>query len=229
MSQLMPYLSGFRVADVVACAKRMPGRDARQRRPGPAARSYAASRGHQGQDPHARPPPCGAREANHRSMRRKTQAIPTGLEAGTDPTLVQRWISSEVQAERTVAETRLRQLTNPPELGDMVSVLRNADPADNDLYRTLGRTLTYHLSRQVVSAKIEQNGSCTRLCRRSDTLSRPTLQSAKSSADASQRVGLGASPMWRAWVLLAAFTAVTSWSAGPDYSRTAASRSRLNC
>jgi site-specific DNA recombinase len=34
------------------------------------------------------------------------------LEAGTDPGLVQLWIS-EVQAERTVAETTLRQLTNP--------------------------------------------------------------------------------------------------------------------
>jgi site-specific DNA recombinase len=102
------------------------------------------------------------------------------LEAGTDPSLVQRWIS-EVQAERTVAETRLRQLTNPrtltseqiaqlvAELGDMVNVLRNADPADKvDLYRSLGLTLTYHLSRQAVSAKIEQSGSCTRLCRRGD-------------------------------------------------------------
>jgi hypothetical protein len=126
------------------------------------------------------------------------------LEAGTDPSLVPRWIS-EVQAERAVAETRLRQLTNPPtmtneqiaqlvaELGDMMNILRDADPADKvDLYRTLGLTLRYHPSRQAVSANIEQSGSCIRLCRRGDTLSSPTLQPAKSSAETSQRVGLGA-------------------------------------
>jgi site-specific DNA recombinase len=63
------------------------------------------------------------------------------LEAGTDPALIARW-TAEVNAQRVMAQTRLRQATGrtrmtPAEIsaivtamGGLIEVLRHADPAD---------------------------------------------------------------------------------------------------
>jgi site-specific DNA recombinase len=78
------------------------------------------------------------------------------LEGGTDAALVAGW-TAEVNAARVRAEHRLRQLTGRhrmtraeirhlvDSLGDMVKVLRLADPADQaTIYRQLRLRLTYH-------------------------------------------------------------------------------------
>ncbi|WP_372495157.1 recombinase family protein [Micromonospora phytophila] len=70
------------------------------------------------------------------------------LDSGTDPTIVSRWIA-DVQAEQVTAEANLRRLTgrrtmSPDEirhivetLGNIIAVLRDADPADKALiYRS---------------------------------------------------------------------------------------------
>jgi site-specific DNA recombinase len=80
------------------------------------------------------------------------------LEAGADPTVVTGWIA-EVEAERRHFLTLLGQPKPRPaqrmsreqigdlvaKLGDIMAVLRDADPADRaEVYRQLGLKLTYH-------------------------------------------------------------------------------------
>jgi site-specific DNA recombinase len=77
------------------------------------------------------------------------------LEGGTDPALIARW-TAEVNAQRAMAQRRLRQAAGttrmtPAEIhnrvtaiGDLVAVLRIADPADKAaVYGHLGLKLTY--------------------------------------------------------------------------------------
>ena len=100
------------------------------------------------------------------------------LEAGTDPTVVQQWIT-QVQAEKATAEAELRQLTSrrtmtPEEintiveaLGGIASILRRADPADKaGVYRQLGLRLTYEPGPRLIKAEANPSGSCTSLCPR---------------------------------------------------------------
>ena len=89
---------------------------------------------------------CDAKLRQHRAA----------LEAGADPVLVTNWIN-ETQARRAAAEARLRkpagrrrmtreEITSlVTALGDLMQVLRDADPADKaEVYSHLGLTLTYH-------------------------------------------------------------------------------------
>jgi site-specific DNA recombinase len=86
------------------------------------------------------------------SLRRHRAA----LEAGASPEIVTAWIN-ETQAKRAAAEARLRhqstgrrrmtreEITNVIKaLGDLMTVLSEADPADKaEVYQQLGLTLTY--------------------------------------------------------------------------------------
>ena len=89
---------------------------------------------------------CDAKLRQHRAA----------LEAGADPVLVTSWIN-ETQARRAAAQARLRQSAGQRRmtreeitslvtaLGDIMLVLKEADPADKaEIYSRLGLTLTYH-------------------------------------------------------------------------------------
>ncbi|WP_433493692.1 recombinase family protein [Micromonospora sp. CA-248089] len=99
----------------------------------------------------------------------KLERYRAALDAGADPSVVSSWIA-QTQAERARAETDL----HPPEsaaprrmtqaeiatlvraLGDIVTVLRDADPADKaEVYRQLGLRLTYHPQTQTVHAEAD--------------------------------------------------------------------------
>ncbi len=112
---------------------------------------------------------CDARLRQHRAA----------LEAGADPVLVTSWMS-ETQARRAVAEARLRKPSGRRRmtrdeitslvtaLGDVIRVLRDADPADKaEVYSRLGLTLTYHPGGKRVIAEVRPNlgvyvGECPR-------------------------------------------------------------------
>jgi hypothetical protein len=78
------------------------------------------------------------------------------LEAGTDPTLIAQW-TAEVNAARAAAQTQLRAATGHTgrmtteeinnlvaPIGNILAVLRDADPADKaQIYTNLGLRLTY--------------------------------------------------------------------------------------
>ncbi|WP_143728126.1 hypothetical protein [Micromonospora cremea] len=91
------------------------------------------------------------------------------LDAGADPALVTGWIT-QTQAERARAEADLQstQQTEPRRmsrsqiadlvraLGDIATVLRNADPDDKaEVYRQLGLRLTYQTETQTVRAAVD--------------------------------------------------------------------------
>ena len=98
------------------------------------------------------------------------------LDAGTDPVLVQQWIT-QVQAERAVAAADLRQITGrrsltADEISTMVDamsgiaqILRQADPADKaEVYQQLGIRLTYKPGPRLIQAEASPSGSCTKVC-----------------------------------------------------------------
>jgi site-specific DNA recombinase len=102
---------------------------------------------------------CDAKLKQHRAA----------LEAGADPALVTSWMN-ETQARRSVAEARLRkpagrrrmtrdEITSlVTALGDVMRVLRDADPADKaEVYSRLGLTLTYHPGGKRVIAEVRPN------------------------------------------------------------------------
>ena len=102
------------------------------------------------------------------------------LDAGTDPAVVQQWIT-QVQAEKAIAEADLRQLTGRPTmspeeintvveaLSGMTHILRSADPIDKtDIYRQLGLTLTYEPGLRMIKAEADPDRSCTKVCPRGD-------------------------------------------------------------
>jgi hypothetical protein len=96
-----------------------------------------------------------------------------------DPVLVTSWII-ETQARRTVAEARIKkpagrrrvtrdEITNlVTALGDVMQVLRDADPADKaEVYSRLGLTLTYHPQNRLVKVEVRPEmfmyiGKCPR-------------------------------------------------------------------
>jgi hypothetical protein len=92
----------------------------------------------------------------------KLRAHRAALEAGADPAIVAGWMA-EVQAQRVVAEARLRQGSGRQRmtaeeitrvvssLRDLMSVLAAADPVDKaQIYSQLGLALTYHPGSQTV-------------------------------------------------------------------------------
>jgi site-specific DNA recombinase len=102
------------------------------------------------------------------------------LDAGTDPVLVQQWIT-QVQAEKAVAAANLRQITGrrvmtADEIGTLVdamsgiaTILRQADPADKaQVYQQLGIRLTYKPGPRLIQAEASPNGSCTKVCPEGD-------------------------------------------------------------
>ncbi|WP_406076006.1 zinc ribbon domain-containing protein [Micromonospora sp. NBC_01638] len=102
---------------------------------------------------------CDAKFAQYRAA----------LDAGADPALVTGWIA-QTQAERARAEADLQttQQTEPHRmsrsqiadlvqaLGDIATVLRDADPDDKaEVYRQLGLRLTYQTETQTVRAAVD--------------------------------------------------------------------------
>jgi site-specific DNA recombinase len=112
---------------------------------------------------------CDAKLRQHRAA----------LEAGADPVLVTGWMK-ETQAKRAAAEARLKKPTGRRRmtrdeitsvvkaLGDVMQVLKDADPADKaEIYGQLGLTLTYHPQDKRVKAEAQPNsimyvGACPR-------------------------------------------------------------------
>lgn len=99
---------------------------------------------------------CDRKMAQHRAA----------LEAGADPATVTTWIN-QTRAERDALQARLNP-TQPTRrrlsreqiaalvttLGDLIAVLREADPDDKaEIYRQLGLKLTYHPDRKTVQAE----------------------------------------------------------------------------
>jgi site-specific DNA recombinase len=101
----------------------------------------------------------------------KLERYRAALDAGADPAVVTDWIS-QTQAERARAEADLHEQSgNSPRrmsraeindlvqaLGDIVTVLRDADPVNKaEVYRQLGLRLTYQPETQTVRAEVELN------------------------------------------------------------------------
>jgi hypothetical protein len=102
------------------------------------------------------------------------------LDAGTDPVLVQQWIT-HVQAEKATAAADLRQITGRrtmtvDEISTLVdamsgiaTILRQADPADKaEVYQQLGIRLTYKPGLRLIQAEASPSGSCTKVCPEGD-------------------------------------------------------------
>ncbi len=102
------------------------------------------------------------------------------LEAGTDPALIAGW-TAEVNAKRAAAQTQLRSATGGSTrmtadeintivtaLGNILHVLRDADPADKaKIYAGVGLRLTYQPGQNKVIAEAQPSaimyeGSCPR-------------------------------------------------------------------
>jgi hypothetical protein len=120
------------------------------------------------------------------TCRTKLDRYRAALDAGTDPTLVQQWIT-QVQAEKAAAEADLRQITGrrtmtADEINTLVeamsgiaSILRQADPTDKaEVYRQLGIKLTYKPGLRSIQAETSPSGSCTKVCPEIDTNRYPT-------------------------------------------------------
>ncbi|MBQ0894896.1 hypothetical protein KBX37_17620 [Micromonospora sp. U56] len=110
------------------------------------------------------------------------------LDAGADPAVVTGWIA-QTQAERARAEADLRAnagttprrmsraeiTTLVTALGDITTVLRDADSADKaEVYRQLGLRLTYRPETQTVRAASQRAPWGNGLCPRGDTNRSPT-------------------------------------------------------
>ncbi len=113
---------------------------------------------------------CDAKLKQHRAA----------LEAGADPVLVTSWMK-ETQARRVAAEAKIRkptgrrrmttdEITNlVTALGDLLQVLKDADPADRaEVYSRLGLTLTYHPEDRKMEVEMRPNlgvyvGKCPRI------------------------------------------------------------------
>jgi hypothetical protein len=115
------------------------------------------------------------REVARRSLAECDQRLAryrAALEAGTDPALIARW-TAEVNAQRAMAQQRLRQAAGttrmtPAEIptlvtaiGDLIGVLRTADPADPAdkvaVYRHLGLKLTYRQEAHTLRVRSQPN------------------------------------------------------------------------
>lgn len=116
----------------------------------------------------------------------------SALDAGADPMVVTSWIT-QTQAERARAEADLQssQRAEPRRmsrsqiaglvraLGDIVTVLRDADPDDKaEVYRQLGLRLTYQTETQTVRAAVDlsaHRGVIVRVRGAIDTAAPPPL------------------------------------------------------
>jgi len=109
------------------------------------------------------------------------------LDAGTDPLLVQQWIT-RVQAEKAVAAANLRQITGRrtmtaddintlvDAMSGIATILRQADPADKaEVYQQLGIRLTYKPGLRLIQAEASPSGSCTKVCPELNTRSIHTV------------------------------------------------------
>ena len=153
------------------------------------------------------------REAGRRSLAECDQRLAryrAALEAGTDPTLIARW-TAEVNAQRAMAEHRLRQASGttrmtPSEIhnlvtaiGDLMGVLRTADPADKSaVYRHLGLKLTYMQEAHTLQVRSQPNlsGMGFSSCPRSDTARNPTASITGRRGDVAVRIGSVRSGRW---------------------------------
>ncbi|MEV4656439.1 recombinase family protein [Micromonospora sp. NPDC049301] len=114
-------------------------------------------------------PHAAAAQATIAACDAKLAQYRAALDAGADPALVTGWIT-QTQAERTRAEADLQttQQTEPRRmsrsqiadlvraLGDIATVLRDADPDDKaEVYRQLGLRLTYQTETQTVRAAVD--------------------------------------------------------------------------
>jgi site-specific DNA recombinase len=109
--------------------------------------------------------PDGAAATRIAGCDRKLTGYRAALDAGGDPAVISRWIT-ETTAERTryTAKTRPEAPRAPmtrdqiasvvTALGDILAVLRDADPADKaEIYGQLGLRLTYQPGRRIVRAE----------------------------------------------------------------------------
>lgn len=93
---------------------------------------------------------------------RKIVNYRAALDAGTDPKIITEWIA-QTQAERSLAEARLRQRNGTKRLTrdqinhivtaltSLAQVINDADPRDKtEIYKQLGLRLTYHPDRSAV-------------------------------------------------------------------------------
>ena len=139
---------------------------------------------------------CDAKLRQHRAA----------LEAGADPVLVTSWMK-ETQARRALAKARLskparRERMTREEIvnlvkaiGDVMQVLKDADPADKaEIYSRLGLTLTYHPNEKRVVAEarpasIMYVGACPRGDLNPHSRHRPLAPQASASAYSATRTG----------------------------------------
>ncbi|MEH1017208.1 hypothetical protein V6U90_29450 [Micromonospora sp. CPCC 206060] len=99
----------------------------------------------------------------------KLERYRAALDAGADPAVVTEWIA-QPQTKRTRAKSHLHMLqTTGPRpmsrteitnlvhsLGDIITVLRDANPADKaEVYRQLGLHLVYQPETQTVRAEVD--------------------------------------------------------------------------
>jgi hypothetical protein len=116
--------------------------------------------------------------AHHRIIAecdRKLASYRATLDAGGDPKIVSDWIT-QTQAEKTLAEARLRQHGKSPKrlgrdqiryivttLADITQVIHDADPRDKaEIYSQLGLRLTYHPGQAAVLAEARPGPVCVR-------------------------------------------------------------------
>ncbi|WP_239342452.1 recombinase family protein, partial [Frankia sp. CiP3] len=117
----------------------------------------------------------------------KLERYRLALEAGTDPTLVARW-TAKANTERAAAQARLRATTGRQRMteqeitdvvtamGDIVTVLGEADPADKaEIYTQLGLQLTYEPgAHRVIAEAKPPTIMYERECPRGDSATTPT-------------------------------------------------------
>jgi len=107
-----------------------------------------------------------AAQARIAGLDKKIGQYRASLDAGGDPAVIGPWIA-ETQAQKIAAQAQIRAATGQRRmtrdemagivaaLGDLVQVIRDADPADKaDLYTQLGLTLTYRPQKQLVEATV---------------------------------------------------------------------------
>ena len=128
----------------------------------------------------ARPDGSTAARAAITASNTRLERYRAALKAGTDPTIVNTWIT-EVAAAKAAAEHRLKQLTAKRVLseddiealiegvGDVMAAFRNTRPElKAELYDRLGLTIRYNHANRTARLTIDPGRSCTKLCPRPD-------------------------------------------------------------
>jgi site-specific DNA recombinase len=108
-----------------------------------------------------------AAQARIADLDKKIAQYRASLDAGGDPTVIGPWWIAETQVQKLAARAEIRSATGQRRmtkdeiaaivaaLGDLVQVIRDADPADKaDLYAQLGLTLTYRPQKRLVEASV---------------------------------------------------------------------------